>query len=258
MRAVKTRDQNSRSAGVATSGTAARISSASLRQALDSRGWARIPQLLSTAECRALAAVYRNEKRFRSFIDLGGHGYGEHGDYRYFARPLPRLVQRLRTQLYRALAPIANGWEEALGSDRRFPASLTGMVRECEAAGQLRPTPLLLRYDEGGLNFLHQDRYGAVAFPLQVVVMLSQPGGAEPETGRDFGGGEFLLVEQRPRQQSRGEALRLEQGEALVFPNATRPIEGKRGTYRATVRHGVSRVLWGERMTLGLIFHDAE
>jgi hypothetical protein len=217
---------------------------------LDERGYARLPGLLSASECRDLAALYGDDERFRSTIDMEPRRYGI-GQYRYFDRPLPDLVARLRTALYPPLARIANGWLEALGADRTLPPSLRSFLAECRSAGQLRPTPLLLRYGAGGLNHLHQDLYGAVAFPLQVAFLLSRP-------GRDFEGGEFLLVEQRPRQQSRGEAITLRQGEGLVFPNQERPARGTRGVYRVAVRHGVSRVHAGERLTLGIIFHDAK
>jgi len=180
---------------------------------------------------------------------MARHRYGE-GCYRYFARPLPRLVQRLREGLYPPLARVANGWQEALGSDSRFEPTLAGFLTRCHAAGQERPTPLLLRYQAGGFNCLHQDLYGAIAFPLQVAVLLSQP-------GADFLGGEFLLVSQRPRAQSRAEVIPLARGDAVVFANAVRPGPGARGPVRWTVRHGVSPVRSGQRTTLGIIFHDA-
>jgi len=221
-----------------------------LRAALDARGHALIPGLLSAGDCAALRALYPRRERFRSFVDLAGHRFGDRGDYRYFARPLPRLVQSLRSQLYALLVPVANHWNACLARPERFPSGLRPWLARCHEAGQTRPTPLLLRYDPGGYNCLHQDRYGALAFPLQVACLLSEP-------GRDFEGGEFLLVEQRPRMQSRGEAVPLGRGDAVVFPNAERPVQGSRGPYRVQVRHGVSRVRAGERMTLGLIFHDA-
>ena len=217
---------------------------------LDAAGYARLPGLLDAAQCDAARALYRDERRFRSFVDLGAKRFGDHGDYRYFASPLPALVGTLRSQLYARLAPIANRWCERLGDERRYPARLRPWLEACHAAGQTRPTPLVLRYEAGGYNCLHQDRYGALAFPLQVAVLLSRP-------GRDFEGGEFLLVEQRPRMQSRGAAIALERGEAIVFPNAERPADGARRTYRVAVRHGVSPLARGERYTLGLIFHDA-
>ena len=217
---------------------------------LNERGHARLPALLDRAECRALRELYGDRERFRSFVDLGSHRYGDHGDYRYFARPLPGLVDQLRTHLYSRLAPIANRWQEALGREERFPRSLRGFLETCRAHGQERPTPLVLRYEAGGYNCLHQDLYGDVAFPLQVAVLLSDP-------AREFESGPFLLTEQRPRMQSRGESIALAQGEALVFPNRERPVLGKRGHYRAVVRHGVAVIERGERYTLGIIFHDA-
>jgi hypothetical protein len=211
-------------------------------------GHARIPRLLSPAQCEALAALWSEAGRFRSRIDMGPRHFGE-GEYRYFARPLPALVQRLRQRLYPPLAGIANHWAEALGARERQPATLGAFLARCRAAGQTRPTPLLLRYTAGGYNCLHQDLYGKIAFPLQVAILLSSE--------RAFRGGEFLLVEQRPRMQSRGEAIALAQGEALVFPNRERPVRGSRGCYRVQVRHGVSRLHSGTRLTLGIIFHDA-
>jgi len=178
------------------------------------------------------------------------HRYGA-GEYRYFSRPLPPLVEALRETLYPPLARIANAWQARFGSELRFPRTHRAFLRDCRAAGQERPTPLLLRYGEGGFNNLHQDLYGTVYFPLQLAILLSAP-------GRDFHGGEFLLLEQRPRQQSRGEAVALAQGEAIVFPTRERPVEGARGAYRAQLRHGVSRLHRGQRTTLGIIFHDAK
>jgi uncharacterized protein len=221
-----------------------------LESALDERGFARVPRLLPPAACRAFVRLYGERARFRSFVDLGQKRFGDRGDYRYFAHPLPAEVEALRAALYRGLAPIANRWQQALGAAERFPRSLPAFLCTCRDAGQTRPTPLVLHYLEGGYNCLHQDRYGVVAFPLQVAILLSTP-------ERDFEGGEFLLTEQRPRMQSRGEAVRLERGEAIVFPNAERPVRGRRGTLRAQVRHGVSRLARGERYTLGIIFHDA-
>jgi hypothetical protein len=217
---------------------------------LETHGYARLPGLLQATECRDLRAVYRERERFRSFVDLGAKRYGDHGDYRYFAYPLPGLVRSLRTHLYRPLARIANRWQKRLGANELYPTSLAAFLARCHGAGQQRPTPLLLRYDAEGYNCLHQDVYGALAFPLQVACLLSRP-------HADFEGGEFLLTEQRPRMQSRGEAVTLSLGEGLVFPNAVRPIEGTKAVYRTRVRHGVSRVRSGERFTLGLIFHDA-
>lgn len=222
----------------------------SIARDLDAMGHARMPGLLDAEECDFLRHLYRERARFRSFVDLAGHRYGDRGDYRYFARPLPALVQTLRTHLYARLAPIANAWQKALGRESRFPRGLGPFVARCHANGQQRPTALLLRYDPGGYNCLHQDVYGEVAFPLQVAVLLSDP-------HDEFSGGDFLLTEQRPRMQSRGEAIALERGEGLIFPNRERPVEGRRGHSAARVRHGVSRVESGERFTLGIIFHDA-
>jgi hypothetical protein len=222
---------------------------AALEAALAERGHARIPALLAASECAALAGLYRDARRFRATIDMARFRFGA-GEYRYFDYPLPPLVQVLRGEAYRRLAPIANRWMAALGVDRRYPRSLDGYLALCRRAGQRRPTPLLLRYAAGGYNCLHQDVYGSLGFPLQLACFLSRP-------EIDYGGGEFLLVEQHPRSQSRGEALRPGQGEAIVFPNVERPVRGRRGCYRARVRHGVSRLAWGERYTLGIIFHDA-
>jgi hypothetical protein len=217
---------------------------------LDELGYARLPAFLGAGECRRLAGLYARDTRFRSTIAMQPRRYGI-GEYRYFAYPLPREVAELRRAFYPPLARIANRWLARWGSPERLPVGLAGFLEHCRARGQVRPTPLLLRYGAGGLNHLHQDTYGSVAFPLQVAFLLSRP-------EHDFRGGEFLLVEQHPRQQSRGEAIALRRGEGLVFPNRERPVRGTRGWYRARVRHGVSRIHEGERTTLGLIFHDAE
>jgi hypothetical protein len=205
--------------------------------------------LLDPAACAALAGLYAQEEGFRSRIVMARHGFGR-GEYRYFADPLPPVVAALRAALYPRLAPLANRWAAALGEPRRYPADLGAFRAECHEAGQARPTPLLLRYGPGDYNCLHQDLYGAIAFPLQVAVLLSAP-------GRDFTGGEFVLTEQRPRMQSRAEVVPLAQGEAVVFATRHRPVQGTRGSYRVALRHGVSRVRSGERVTLGVIFHDA-
>jgi len=220
-----------------------------LAAALDADGFAVTPPLLRPAECGALAGLFADARRFRSTIDMARYRFGV-GEYRYFAPPLPPLVAALRAQTYRRLVPVANRWMARLGVAERFPPELDAYLARCAAAGQRRPTPLLLRYRAGGYNCLHQDVYGALGFPLQLTCMLSRP-------GRDFTGGEFLLVEQRPRAQSRAEVVPLGQGEAVIFANRHRPVRGTRGDYRATVRHGVSRVREGERTTLGIIFHDA-
>jgi hypothetical protein len=216
---------------------------------LDGVGYARLPHLLGVAQCRALVRLYPKRDRFRSFVDMGKHRFGE-GEYRYFAAPLPDVVQTLRTELYERLAPIANAWSARKGEAAELPPRLREYQRRCHAAGQTRPTPLLLHYRAGGYNCLHQDLYGALAFPLQVTILLSEP-------VRDFSGGELLLVENRPRMQSRGTAIQLARGEGIVFPCRERPIQGTRGTYRAATRHGVSALHGGERFALGVIFHDA-
>jgi len=213
------------------------------------RPFARLGPLLTPAECEELVALYEDEGRFRSRVDMERHRFGV-GEYKYFHYPLPPLVGELRERVYPRLAPTANRCASALGLPERFPPRLAGFLDRCRAAGQERPTPLLLRYAGGGWNALHQDLYGDVAFPLQLAVFLSRP-------GRDYEGGAFLLVEQRPRAQSMGEAILPSQGEGVVFFTRHRPVRGKRGFYRANVRHGVSRVESGRRHTLGVIFHDA-
>ena len=225
-----------------------RLAWPALEAQLDARGHARAPRLLTGTECRALVRLYDDDARFRSRVVMERQRFGL-GEYKYFARPLPALVQELRAALYPPLAGIANRWMRSLGEPARFPAALEEFLAQCARSGQTRPTPLLLRYETDGYNCLHQDVYGAVAFPLQVVVMLSRP-------GQDYTGGEFLLVEQRPRAQSAGEAITAAQGEMIVFPNRVRPARGSRGFYRVAVRHGVSRVRSGRRHALGLIFHD--
>jgi hypothetical protein len=213
-------------------------------------GCARIPALLTAAECAALRELYAQDGRFRSTVVMARHGFGR-GEYRYFAHPLPATIAALRTGLYPHLAPIANDWSAALGAEVRYPACLEEFLVRCHEAGQGRPTPLLLRYGPGDYNCLHQDLYGEHVFPLQVTLLLSEP-------ERDFSGGEFVLVEQRPRMQSRAEVLRLERGDAVVFPVHHRPVQGKRGAYRVNLRHGVSRLRSGCRFTAGIIFHDAK
>ena len=213
------------------------------------RGHVVARSLLGSQECRELAALWPQQARFRSHVVMQRHGYGQ-GDYQYFAYPLPDQVQRLRQALYPALAEVANRWNEVLGLDNRFPPTLERWLRECHAGGQKRPTPLLLRYGAGDYNCLHRDLYGDLVFPLQATILLSAP-------GRDFEGGEFMLVEQRPRQQSRGEVVPLEQGDAAIFAVNQRPAKGSRGWHRTAMRHGVSSVRKGQRFTLGIIFHDA-
>jgi uncharacterized protein len=216
---------------------------------LERDGCAVIPQLLDPSTCAGLRALYPEPKRFRSRIVMQRHNFGS-GEYQYFAEPLPDPVQQLRQTVYPQLAPLANLWAKRLKLGLDYPDSLTEFRAQCHAAGQTRPTPLLLRYGAGDYNCLHQDLYGAVYFPLQLIVLLSQP-------GEDFGGGELVLVEQRPRMQSRPQVLNLRRGDAAIIATQYRPVQGRRGGYRVALRHGVSRVDWGERYALGVIFHDA-
>jgi len=216
---------------------------------LDAQGSAVIEGLLAADECNALAALYPLDGHFRSRVVMGRHGLGR-GEYKYFAYPLPKLIAGLRSALYPRLAPIANRWNTALGIDVRFPDKHAEFIERCHAAGQLRPTPLLLQYGVEDYNCLHQDLYGEHVFPLQLTILLSKP-------ERDFTGGEFVLTEQRPRMQSRPEVVPLRQGDAVVFAVHHRPVQGTRGVYRVNLRHGVSRVRSGHRHTLGVIFHDA-
>ena len=214
------------------------------------RGYARTDPVLTAAECGALVALYSRDHLFRSRIDMKRFRFGE-GEYKYFTYPLPPLVQALREHIYPRLAVIANAWAKALGQSDSFPPNHEKLLAFCRRNGQTKPTPLLLRYGAGDYNCLHQDLYGTVAFPLQLTVFLSRP-------DCDFSGGEFLLVEQRPRTQSRGEVLAPEQGEIVIFATRHRPVQGSRGYYRVTMRHGVSTVHSGSRLTLGVIFHDAQ
>jgi hypothetical protein len=216
---------------------------------LDAQGCAVIGSVLSADECASLAAIYDDDARFRSRVVMARHGFGR-GEYKYFAYPLPDAVAALRTLLYPPLAALANRWNEALGSDVRFPDAHADFLRRCHRAGQTKPTPLLLRYGEGDYNCLHQDLYGEHVFPLQATFLLSEPAAA-------FTGGEFVLTEQRPRMQSRAEVVPLRLGEGVIFPVHRRPVRGTRGIYRVNMRHGVSRVRSGRRHTLGIIFHDA-
>ncbi|HTK28400.1 MAG TPA: 2OG-Fe(II) oxygenase [Vicinamibacterales bacterium] len=222
---------------------------AALAQSLDDAGWALLPGLLAPSDAAAVAALYEDDARFRSTIVMARHGFGR-GEYKYFTYPLPPIVQALRTALYERLAPVANRWNATLSLDDRYPETHAEFLARCHEAGQRRPTPLLLRYGAGDFNALHQDLYGELAFPLQVAVLLSAP-------GEDFTGGEFVLVEQRPRMQSRAEVVPLGRGDAVVFAVHHRPVRGTRGTYRVNLRHGVSRLRSGRRHTLGVIFHDA-
>jgi len=224
---------------------------------LNSDGCARVEGLLTPPECVALAALYRDDlgrdpdssRTFRSRVVMARHGFGR-GEYRYFRYPLPELIGDLRQALYPHLVPTANRWNEAMGIRTRFPANHAAFLADCRAAGQSRPTPLLLRYGPGDFNCLHQDLYGEQVFPLQVVLLLSEP-------GRDFDGGQFVMTEQRPRMQSRPIVVQLRQGDGAVIAVSRRPVQGARGIYRVNLRHGVSRVQCGERFAAGIIFHDA-
>lgn len=217
--------------------------------ALCAHGYAVLPGLLSEEECQGIAGLYPMQSPFRSRVVMQQHGFGQ-GEYKYLAYPLPPLIQHLRENLYPAFAPLADQWSDAMGVDTRYPPRHEDFLRCCHAAGQTRPTPLLLSYGVGDHNCLHQDLYGAHAFPIQVAVLLSEP-------GRDFTGGEFVMTEQRPRMQSRVEVVPLRQGDAVAFAVHHRPVQGARGVYRVQSRHGVSRVRSGQRRTLGIIFHDA-
>jgi hypothetical protein len=216
---------------------------------LDAEGWSRIGRVIAASECRALARLFGDAARFRSTVDMARHRFGR-GEYRYFAHPLPPLVTALRATAYAQLAPLANQWKTALGGVAEYPPSLSTYLARCHAAGQQRPTPLLLHYRAGDYNCLHQDLYGDLAFPLQVVIPLSA-------SGRDYEGGELIFAEQRPRSQSRATAVVAGAGEAIAFANSERPVHGTRGVYRVRMRHGLSTVTRGERFALGLIFHDA-
>jgi len=216
---------------------------------LDAEGWAVLPGLLTAKQCEEMSAFERQDGLFRKRVDMGRHSYGR-GRYAYFTYPLPAPVAELRTALYAQLAAVANRWNAAMGIDRRYPAVHAEYVELCHGAGQSRPTPLLLRYGPGDYNRLHQDLYGEHVFPLQVAILLSRP-------GADFTGGEFVLTEQRARMQSRADVVPLAQGDAVVFAVREHPVRGSRGTSRAYLRHGVSRLRSGERLTLGIIFHDA-
>ena len=220
-----------------------------IEEELNAHGCAVLPGLLNAHACAALAAQYDDASRFRSKVVMQRHGFGQ-GEYQYFAYPLPEPVAALRTGLYSPLAAIANRWHASMGQETRFPLAHGDFLARCHAAGQARPTPLLLRYRAGDYNCLHQDLYGEHVFPLQLAVLLSRP-------YSDFTGGEFVLTEQRPRMQSRAEVVPLAQGDAVLFPVAQRPVNGMRGSYRVNMRHGVSRLRTGMRHTLGIIFHDA-
>jgi hypothetical protein len=216
---------------------------------LDGFGCAVLPKLLTPKECRGIAALYPDESHFRSHVIMARHGFGK-GEYRYFKYPLPDLLGGLRTALYPRLAGVANAWNERMGIAERYPDEQASFLQQCHDAGQVRPTPLLLQYGPGDFNCLHQDLYGDLAFPIQVAILLSEP-------GSDFTGGEFVLTEQRPRMQSRVEVVPLRQSDAVAFAVHNRPVHGTKGNYRVNLRHGVSRVRSGKRHTVGIIFHDA-
>lgn len=234
---------------LATSDAMAAFGWADVSTQLDRSGWAMAEQILTPDACRAIADLYDDDRLFRSRVDMTRHGFGR-GEYKYFTYPLPDVVADLRSALYARLAPLANRWNEAMGSAVRFPDAHAEFLERCHAAGQTRPTPLLLRYGAGDYNCLHQDLYGEHVFPFQAAFLL-----AEPE--RDFTGGEFVLTEQRPRMQSRVEVVPLRRGDGVIFAVHHRPVAGARGVYRVNLRHGVSRVRSGRRWTLGVIFHDA-
>jgi uncharacterized protein len=239
-----------RGAAVSRASRSAAIDWTEIADELAAHGCATVGPLLSPKECRALAGLYGSDAPFRSRIVMARHGFGR-GEYKYFAYPLPEVIARLRAALYPNLATIANRWNEQLGVPTRYPPVHEHFLKRCHKAGQAKPTPLLLQYEAGDYNCLHQDLYGEQVFPLQVAILLSEP-------GTDFTGGEFVLTEQRPRMQSRAEVVPLRQGEGVIFPVHHRPVQGTRGVYRVNMRHGVSRLRSGRRHTLGIIFHDAK
>lgn len=243
---------NNQSKSVAPSGAirGTRIEESRLADELNEQGFVVLEKLLSREECQSIASFYPDDNHFRSRVVMDRHGFGK-GEYKYFSYPLPGIIGDLRTGLYSRLVPIANAWNERMRLDLRYPVEHTEFLKLCHAAGQLRPTPLLLRYERGDYNCLHQDLYGELAFPLQVAILLSKP-------GEDFTGGEFVLNEQRPRMQSRAQVVPLEQGDAVAFAVHHRPVNGTRGAYRVNLRHGVSRLRTGRRYTAGVIFHDAK
>ena len=248
------RGHGGRDAHRTAAGTAALLEGAldwgRIGEELDAQGNAVLKGLLGAEECIRLAELYRDDSVFRSRVVMASHGFGR-GEYKYFRYPLPEIVTELRTALYAGLAAIANGWNAAMNIAVRYPETHEAFLRRCHAAGQKKPTPLLLQYGEGDFNCLHQDLYGEHVFPIQVAILLSEP-------GKDFTGGEFVLTEQRPRMQSRAEVVGLRQGDAVAFAVHHRPVKGTRGTYRVNMRHGVSRLRSGKRHTLGIIFHDAQ
>jgi len=226
------------------------IDRAQVTRELDGQGCAVLKNLLMPDECTAIAALYPDDAHFRSRIVMGRHGFGS-GEYKYFSYPLPELIAALRPSLYRQLHPVANRWNQAMGIDIRYPETHEAFLKRCHEAGQTRPTPLLLQYGAGDYNCLHQDLYGEHVFPIQVAILLSEP-------GDDFTGGEFVLTEQRPRMQSRAEVVPLARGDGVAFAVHHRPVQGTRGVYRVNLRHGVSRIRSGHRYTVGVIFHDAK
>jgi uncharacterized protein len=234
------------------SGVVSRIESLNWPQItneLNEQGSSLLKNVLTAEECVSLSSLYPNDDGFRSRVVMGRHGFGR-GEYKYFNYPLPGTVQEMRTALYRELAPIANRWNKSMGIEVQYPKEHIEFIQRCHDAGQSKPTPLLLQYGPGDYNCLHQDLYGEHVFPIQVAILLSEP-------GRDFEGGEFVLTEQRPRMQSRPEVVPLRQGDAVAFAVHHRPVKGTRGTYRVNLRHGVSRLRSGHRHTAGVIFHDA-
>lgn len=216
---------------------------------LNERGYTVINSLLDDGECRSLIGIYDEDSRFRKRVVMQSHGYGK-GEYRYLSYPLPDLIQNIRTEIYPKLVPIANAWHEAMKMDVRFPQSHAEFLERCHKAGQVKPTPLILKYEASDYNCLHQDLYGEHVFPLQLAILLSSP-------GDDFSGGEFVLTEQRPRMQSRVHVVPLKRGDAVVFAVNNRPVAGTRGNYKVVMRHGVSEIRSGKRFTAGIIFHDA-
>ena len=237
-------------AGATAEDRVAALDWSTLTQQLDGFGNTVIEGLLTPDECSAVSSLYTDDGKFRSHVHMARHGFGK-GEYKYFKYPLPDVISGLRTALYPRLATVANAWNERMNVDQRYPANHAEFLRQCHDDGQTRPTPLLLQYVPGDFNCLHQDLYGDLAFPLQVAILLSQP-------GEDFTGGEFVLTEQRPRMQSRAEVVPLKKGDAVVFAVHNRPVQGTKGNYRVNLRHGVSRLRTGKRHTVGIIFHDAK
>lgn len=253
MTAILERDTHTQNGTTAEKDASARVKAFDwhrISHELDAYGAATLKGLLTPAECRELAALYRQDSMFRSRVIMARHGFGR-GEYKYFRYPLPKILTQLRTELYAELAPIANRWNSEMKIATRYPEQHAQFIRRCHDAGQDKPTPLLLQYGERDYNCLHQDLYGEHVFPIQVAILLSEP-------AKDFTGGEFVLAEQRPRMQSRPEVVPLRQGEGVAFAVHHRPVRGTRGSYRVNMRHGVSRLRSGHRYTLGIIFHDAQ